>query len=431
MAGITRTASAEWQGTGKEGKGTLTTQSGVLSTTPYGFNTRFGDTKGTNPEELIAAAHAGCFSMALAFALTAGGLHADAASPRRRPSPSSPRAGLQDLEVGAEARGHRARHLARAVPEDRRRRQGRLPRVQGAERRDHARLAAGLKDQRAQAHGSWKMQKRKLGNSGLRDRAADVRRQRLRLDGRRGDVVQAARRASSTPASTPSTRPTSIRAGCRATRAASPRRSSATGSRRAAAATRSSSPPRSAWRCRARRRACAQAYILPRVEALAEAPADRLHRPLPVAHRRQGDAARGDARRLPDAHRAGQGARHRRLQLRRRRGWPKRSRPSAAEKLPRYESPAAALQPLRPRRLREGRWSRCALKEDVGVIPYYALASGFLTGKYRSEADFGKSPRGGARAEHLNERGLRILAALDEVAARAQRQARRRSRWPG
>lgn len=73
MAGITRTASAEWQGTGKEGKGSLTTQSGVLSVTPYGFNTRFGDTKGTNPEELIAAAHAGCFSMALAFALTGAG----------------------------------------------------------------------------------------------------------------------------------------------------------------------------------------------------------------------------------------------------------------------------------------------------------------------------------------------------------------------
>jgi osmotically inducible protein OsmC len=73
MAAITRTANAHWQGTGKEGKGTLTTQSGVLSTTPYGFNTRFGGDRGTNPEELIAAAHAGCFSMALAFALTAAG----------------------------------------------------------------------------------------------------------------------------------------------------------------------------------------------------------------------------------------------------------------------------------------------------------------------------------------------------------------------
>jgi len=73
MAGITRTARAEWQGTGKEGKGTLSTQSGVLSATSYGSNTRFGDTKGTNPEELVAAAHAGCFSMALAFALTNAG----------------------------------------------------------------------------------------------------------------------------------------------------------------------------------------------------------------------------------------------------------------------------------------------------------------------------------------------------------------------
>ena len=55
MATIHRTGSAVWHGTGREGKGTLSTQSGVLSETPYGFNTRFGDAKGTNPEELIAA----------------------------------------------------------------------------------------------------------------------------------------------------------------------------------------------------------------------------------------------------------------------------------------------------------------------------------------------------------------------------------------
>ncbi|MBX9592212.1 MAG: OsmC family protein [Hyphomonadaceae bacterium] len=77
MVSINRTASAQWQGTGREGKGTLTTQSGVLAGTPYGFNTRFGDTKGTNPEELLAASHAGCFSMALAFALTAAGFPPD------------------------------------------------------------------------------------------------------------------------------------------------------------------------------------------------------------------------------------------------------------------------------------------------------------------------------------------------------------------
>lgn len=73
MATIRRNASAHWQGSGKDGKGTLNTQSGTLSETPYSFTTRFGDGKGTNPEELIAAAHAGCFSMALAFQLSGAG----------------------------------------------------------------------------------------------------------------------------------------------------------------------------------------------------------------------------------------------------------------------------------------------------------------------------------------------------------------------
>lgn len=73
---ITRSATARYEGMGKDGKGHLTSQSGVLDDTPYGFNTRFGDEKGTNPEELIAAAHAGCFTMALSFALAAAG-HAD------------------------------------------------------------------------------------------------------------------------------------------------------------------------------------------------------------------------------------------------------------------------------------------------------------------------------------------------------------------
>ena len=68
-----RKASAIWQGTGKEGTGALTTDSGVLSSTPYSFKTRFESAKGTNPEELIAAAHAGCFTMALAFQLQGAG----------------------------------------------------------------------------------------------------------------------------------------------------------------------------------------------------------------------------------------------------------------------------------------------------------------------------------------------------------------------
>ena len=65
-----RKATAVWQGTGKEGKGHLTTQTGVLDKTQYSFSSRFEDGKGTNPEELIAAAHAGCFAMKLSFNLS-------------------------------------------------------------------------------------------------------------------------------------------------------------------------------------------------------------------------------------------------------------------------------------------------------------------------------------------------------------------------
>ncbi|MFY8092898.1 MAG: OsmC family protein [Niveispirillum sp.] len=71
MAQIKRTANAVWHGTGKDGSGTLSTQSATLANVPYSFVARFGDGKGTNPEELIAAAHAGCFSMQLSFLLTA------------------------------------------------------------------------------------------------------------------------------------------------------------------------------------------------------------------------------------------------------------------------------------------------------------------------------------------------------------------------
>ena len=73
-----RKANARWQGTVKEGSGTLSVQSGTLKETPFSFATRFGDDKGTNPEELIAAAHAGCFTMALSFMLNNSGFTADA-----------------------------------------------------------------------------------------------------------------------------------------------------------------------------------------------------------------------------------------------------------------------------------------------------------------------------------------------------------------
>src|SRR6202007_609880 len=68
-----RKARAVWRGTGRAGSGQLSSDSGVLADTPYSFKSRFENEKGTNPEELIAAAHAGCFTMALAFGLQAGG----------------------------------------------------------------------------------------------------------------------------------------------------------------------------------------------------------------------------------------------------------------------------------------------------------------------------------------------------------------------
>ena len=68
-----RKANAVWRGTGRAGNGNLSTDSGVLAETPYSYKTRFENEKGTNPEELIAAAHAGCFTMALAFQLQGAG----------------------------------------------------------------------------------------------------------------------------------------------------------------------------------------------------------------------------------------------------------------------------------------------------------------------------------------------------------------------
>ena len=72
-----RKASAVWKGDLKSGTGTISTESGALANAPYGFNTRFGDAKGTNPEELLGAAHAGCFSMALSNILGEAGMTAD------------------------------------------------------------------------------------------------------------------------------------------------------------------------------------------------------------------------------------------------------------------------------------------------------------------------------------------------------------------
>ena len=72
-----RSATAVWQGSGKEGKGHLTTQSTTLNKTQYSFSSRFEEGVGTNPEELVAAAHAGCFTMKMSFNLTAAGFVPD------------------------------------------------------------------------------------------------------------------------------------------------------------------------------------------------------------------------------------------------------------------------------------------------------------------------------------------------------------------
>ncbi len=82
-----KTASAVWQGGLKDGKGTLSTESGALKDNPYGFNTRFEGAPGTNPEELIGAAHAGCFSMALSMMLGEAGLTAERYRDPRRGHP--------------------------------------------------------------------------------------------------------------------------------------------------------------------------------------------------------------------------------------------------------------------------------------------------------------------------------------------------------
>lgn len=74
---IKKYASAQWTGNLKDGQGHITTESGVLSSTPYGFNKRFGDEAGTNPEELLGATHAACFTMALANIISESGFEAE------------------------------------------------------------------------------------------------------------------------------------------------------------------------------------------------------------------------------------------------------------------------------------------------------------------------------------------------------------------
>jgi osmotically inducible protein OsmC len=106
---VTRTATARYEGLGKDGKGSLTTQSGVLKDQPYTFNTRFGDQQGTNPEELIAAAHAGCFTMALSLAIANEGVSDGTLETTARVTIEQDGAGFtvtrSDLELAADVPG--------------------------------------------------------------------------------------------------------------------------------------------------------------------------------------------------------------------------------------------------------------------------------------------------------------------------------------
>ena len=102
-----RNATAHWEGTGKEGKGDITTQSTVLNKTQYSFTSRFADGVGTNPEELLAAAHAGCFTMKLSFNISKAGFTPESIDTKSIVN-LNPEAGAIDnvhLEVSAKVPG--------------------------------------------------------------------------------------------------------------------------------------------------------------------------------------------------------------------------------------------------------------------------------------------------------------------------------------
>ena len=133
-----RKAKAEWRGTGKDGTGDITSDSGVLSKTPYSFKTRFQGEKGTNPEELIAAAHAGCFTMALAFQLQTAGFTPTSLETEAAVSLDQDGGGLQDQQVGADPGGRGAESRPGDLRQAGRGGRKRLSRVQVAQRGDYA-----------------------------------------------------------------------------------------------------------------------------------------------------------------------------------------------------------------------------------------------------------------------------------------------------
>lgn len=114
---IIRRASATWKGTGKEGSGTVSTQSTVLNNTQFSFGSRFEEGVGTNPEELIGAAHAGCFSMKLSFIIVAAGFTADAINTNAKVTLEDGKISTVHLDVKAKVPGMNADQFAAAANE--------------------------------------------------------------------------------------------------------------------------------------------------------------------------------------------------------------------------------------------------------------------------------------------------------------------------
>ena len=112
-----RNATAVWNGSGKEGTGHLTTQSTVLDQTQYSFNSRFADGVGTNPEELIAAAHAGCFTMKLSFVLGGMGLTPETLTTQCVVTLEDGKISSSHLTVEGKVPGATAEQFAEAVKE--------------------------------------------------------------------------------------------------------------------------------------------------------------------------------------------------------------------------------------------------------------------------------------------------------------------------
>ena len=141
---INRSASAAWSGGLKDGKGSITTESGALSAYPYGFAARFEGKKGTNPEELLGAAHAGCFTMALSLILGEAKFTAEQMDTTAKVTLETGRRRLRHHRRAPDAQGEDSRRRPGDLRGADRQGQGRLPGVQGAQGRHHARRVAGL-----------------------------------------------------------------------------------------------------------------------------------------------------------------------------------------------------------------------------------------------------------------------------------------------